>query len=228
MRKSPSSKLATVGTVKKMISGSQETKFIGDGGTALYNQYISTPGDLVPLLPGLPNGDTENERIGAKVSPKGILVTMTLSLSKDNAHPGDVILPRILVLRSKNDNDMASLISNGGAQSYLLDSGTGQHAFSGLQADYRCAVNTNQFTVLKDIKTKLAMNYQEADSLLTRTYKFWIKCPKTLLYNDSQNYPRNFAPFFYASYAQADNTVDGSTTTKLRVDWSSTLYFKDE
>lgn len=219
--------IATVGKVKQMLKGDVETKLIGEIATSNYNQYISTPGDLAPLLPSLAQGTTDNTRVGNKVNPSGILVTMTLSMNADSARPGDVILPRIMVLSQKDNLDMGSLISNGGAQSYLLDGGFGVHPFAGAQYDYRCPINTAQFTVHKDIKTELSLGSVETNGIYQKTYKFWVKCPKTLLYNDSQNYPRNFAPFFYASYAQANGQIGTTLETKLRVDWTSTLYYKD-
>lgn len=226
-KRSASKRLATVAQVKRMIAGKEERKLIGVNDSQSYNQYISTPGDLVPLLPPLAVGVADTERVGNKVNAKYLKVSMTLSMNADSARPGDVILPRIFVVSNKDQRDMAALISNGGPQSYLLDGGYGAHGFAGNQGDYRCPINTNQFTVHKDIKTELSLNSVESNGIYQKTFNFTVKCPKVLLYNDSQNYPRNFAPFFYASYAQANGVVGTTLETKLRVDWTTTLYYTD-
>lgn len=227
-----SRRLATVAMVKSILHRNAETKLVGRFNSTDYNQYINTAADARPLLPSLPQGVTDNTRVGNKIVPRGLLVSMTLSLNQDSLEnpvpPSFTILPRVLVLTQKDTGDMAFIESGGGFDiSHLMDYGTGEHAFSGGLDDYMAPVNKDAFSVHKDIKTKLTYGNVEANPSICRTYKFWIKCPKTLEYNDNQNYPRNFAPFFCAAYAKPDNTVDIAAITALKITYTSTLYFED-
>lgn len=227
-KKTGGSAPASVSLVKKLISKHVETKLVGTHSDELYNQYINTTGDLIPLIPIITQGTTDNQRVGNKISPKSLVVSVTLTLRKDVLQaPNQVILPRIFVVQQRNTLNMDTQIALGGDQTHLLDDGVGQRAFLGTVYDYHSPVCREVFKVMKDIKTKLGNGQQEENGMITRTFRFTLKCPPVLYFGDNQAYPRNFAPVMYIGYAKPDNTTDPITTTGLQGIVSSTLYFED-
>lgn len=220
-----SKKLATVGLVKKMIARNAETKFIGLNHSAQYNNRINTSADAFPLLPPLVQGTGDNQRIGNRITPKGLLVTVNIYLNDSAQTPAQtVILPRILCLKDKICNSTPDLNVD---FTHLLDWGQGEHAFGGTLADYRAPINRDAFTVLKDIHTALCMGTAEMNNMYIRTYKFWIKCPKVLEYNDNQSYPTNFAPFICQGFALGNGAVPTDGYLGVVMDHTSTLYYED-
>lgn len=218
-------KLATVGLVKKLIARNAETKLVGITHSAQHNNRINTPGDAYPLLPPLSQGTGDNDRIGNRITPKGLLVTVNVYLNDAaNTPPQTILLPRILCLRDKINNDSAGLAVD---FSHLLDHGQGEHAFNGNLYDYRSPINRDAFIVLKDIKTILCMGSAEMNNMYIRTFKFWIKCPKTLEYNDGQTYPTNFAPFICMGFAEGNGAVPTDGYLGVVMDHTSTLYYED-
>lgn len=230
-KRNANTRLATIGKVKRMIHQNAETKLVGYAFNASKNQQIiASVADVLPLLPQLPQGVTDNQRLGNRVTPKGILVNVTLTLRTDlEGYPkGSVIMPRILCLSQKAQSNLDGLLAGGMDASHLIDYGTGEHLFAGTLHDYHGPVNKEAFVVHKDIKTKISSNTVEQGMPITKTFKFWIKCPKNLTYNDNQTYPRNFAPFMAIGFAKPDNVVDDPQVSALQVFYTTTLYFEDD
>lgn len=209
-----------------MIHKNAENKFVGVSQSLQFNNRISVAGDFLGLLPPLSQGTTDNTRIGNRVTPRGLLVTMNVYLSPDQTTPPQtVLLPRIFILKNKTIAYQPNL--SGLDPTRLLDYGNGEHAFSGTLENYRSPVNTDYYTVVKDIKTQLSMGSVEANGMYIKTYKFWVPCPKVLDYNDGQTYPTNFAPFMCAAFAVGDGSVPTDAYLGITVDWTSTLYYED-
>lgn len=221
----PSRQLATLQQVKRMISGSAENKLAGLALTANFNQTISAPSDIYGLLPALPQGTNDNQRIGNRITPKGLRVAITLSINSEVIDQGVSILPRLFVMSCKSIKFQPNI--SGIDETRLLDYGTGEHTFTGNQWDYMSPVNKDYVVVHKDIKTKLCENTLETNGIFSRTFIFTVKCPKTLDYNDGQSYPNNFAPFMCLAYARGDGAVEPLTTLGLHAEWTSTLYYED-
>lgn len=218
-------KIATVGMVKKILHRNAENKFIGYTTSLAHNNLITT-GDAHGLLMPLVNGTTDNTRIGNRIFPRGLLVTMTIYINPGATTPAHtVILPRILVLKSKAINYQPNL--TGVNFQKLLDFGNGEHSFDGYLADYRCPINTDNFTVIKDIKTSLSLGTYEQNGQQCKTFKFWVPVPKVLEYNDGDQFPQNYAPFICFGYAIGDGTVPTDAYLGVTYDWTSTLYYED-
>lgn len=221
------SRVATVGMVKRILHKNLENKLAGTAYQVQFNAQIDSPGDAYGLLPSIANGSGDNTRVGNRITPRGLLVSLNVYMSTDaGSPPGTTLLPRILVMQQKSQTGFQPGLSVDFAR--LLDRGQGEHAFTGELVNYREPINTDSFHVYKDIKTKIGVgNGDENLSVISKTYKFWVPCPKTLLYADGQNYPQNFAPFICVGFARADGVVGNPGYLGITMDWSTTLYYED-
>ena len=219
--------LATIPQVKKLIAGKAENKLCGIVHQAQYNAFIDSAADAYPLLPVVPAGTGDNQRIGNRITPKGLRVSVSVYFNSKGAQPvGTVLFPRILALSDRKFSNITQATSQTDF-THLLDEGLGEHNFQGTLASYRCPINSEAYRVHKDIRTQLSLNDVESTGMICKTFTFWIKCPKTLMYNDQQAYPNNFAPFICMGYATGDGTVPTEQYTGLTLDITSTLYYED-
>lgn len=224
-------RLATIGKVKKLIHASSETKFAGMLFNGLKNQGITVGAtDTLQLLPQIANGVDDNQRIGNRINPRGLLINLAIEFRRDadpEEYPnGTTIYPRIMVLSQKSVSDWAPLSAGGADVGKLLDHGQGEHGFDGTLQDYMSPINKDAFVVHKDIKTMLCSNSVETGAVVMVSYKIWVKTPKQLTYNDGQVYPKNFAPFMCIGFARSDNQLLAGSV--LGVHYTSTLYYEDE
>lgn len=204
-----------------------ENKLAGTQYQVQFNGQIDSAADAYGLLPSIMLGTGDNARIGNRITPRGLLVTLNVYMSTDaGSPPGTTLLPRIIVAAQKSTNGYQPAASVDFAR--LLDWGQGEHDFTGTLADYRSPINRDAFHVYKDIKTKISIgNGDENMNVISKTYKFWIPCPKTLNYVDTQNYPQNFAPFICLGYARADGVAPNPGYLGVTMDWTTTLYYED-
>lgn len=229
VRQARSNKLATVRLVKKMIHRNMENKLAGTQYGVQFNAQINSAGDAYGLLPSISNGTGDNARVGNRINPRGLLVTVQVYITDTSLiPPSTVFLPRILVLQQKSQTGYQPGLSVDFSK--LLDHGQGEGSFTGDLMSYRSPINTDCFHVYQDIKTKLCLgngNGDENPNIISKVFKFWVPCPKTLLYGDAQQYPQNFAPFITMGYATGQNVVTPPESTFVTMDWTSTLYYED-
>lgn len=220
-------KVATVGLVKKMIHQNMENKLAGTAFNVQFNAQIDSVYDAYGLLPTIPLGTGDNARIGNRITPRGLLVQANVYITPDTTLPyGTVLMPRIICFSQKSTNGFQPGISVDFTR--LLDHGQGEHAFLGDLASYKDPINTDSFKVYKDIKTRICLGNGDANpNVISKTFKFWVPCPKTLLYDDGQTYPQNFAPFICVGFATGQGFITPPESTFLTMDWTTTLYYED-
>lgn len=216
-------KLATVALVKRLIHKNAENKFHGTAYNRQFPPVVSVT-SCYGLLPPISQGTTDNARIGNRINPRGLLVNLTVYPTDDATIPaGTVFLPRIMVVSQKSTSGYQPNATPDVGN--LLDYGLGEHTFSGNQWDYTAPINTDHFIVHKDIKTKISVGNGDENLGLCRTFKFWVPCPKTLTYDDGQQFPQNFAPHLIVGWANGREFpfID----TYVSCSWTTTLYYED-
>jgi len=220
------SRVATVGMVKKILHRNAETKYVGYTYNASFNNTIAAPGDVIQLLPDLPQGQTNNSRIGNKVTPRGLKVVVTMTALDVNPSAGFTLLPRLFILSSKASKYFP-LVQSTADMTKLLDDGKVERPFAGDITDYQAPVNKEYFIVHKDIKTKICLGTDEQNLGRIKTYTFWIKCPKVLNFDDDLVNPNNFAPWLSLGFACSDFSVPSTAYTPIKLALTSTLYYED-
>ena len=72
--------LATIPQVKKLIAGKAENKLCGIVHQAQYNAFIDSAADAYPLLPVVPAGTGDNQRIGNRITPRVCVYLLVCTL----------------------------------------------------------------------------------------------------------------------------------------------------
>lgn len=223
VRRKANRKVATVALVKKLIHKNMENKLAGFSLTRAFPPAVTST-SCYGLLPTISTGTTDNARIGNRINPRGLLINLVVHPSDDATIPaGTTFMPRIMIVSQRSTSGyQPSVVPDVGR---LLDFGGGEHSFAGTLNDYTCPINTDSYTVHKDIKTMVCVGNGDANPNQARVFKFWIPCPKTLVYDDAQQYPQNFAPQLILGWANALDYpfIDIYVTAT----WTSTLYYED-
>lgn len=244
--------------VKSIVSKPAETKYRAkfpaynplagaaymDSWTA-FSSGITGTGEIFYALPPLLQGTDNWQRVGNKVTPKKLQVTLDFCATiHDTTRAVDKTV-HVFLLTCKSvknlDNFSAIPITN------LLEDGQGGNtSFDGTTPGSFYPVDKNNFTVLKHITFRLVKGFgmptdstvntsvAVTDSVISpsgsyRRIKMNVKTPKTLLYDThSTSYPTNFAPFFVIGYVNNNPIDTASNGVDLMVQGYNELYYKDE
>lgn len=205
-----------------------------------FNQYLSTTGDCLRLLPQIYNGTPDGYRVGTRIHLGSIHVrgVMTFLLPIVGIRYARVGV-RLLVLRKKGQKDWAQA-ANSFPSDYvrLLEAPQGSSgAFQGTLADFNKPVNTDFFSVKKDLRFFMSKSdnpgspLQTQDTITcTKFVNFKLKGPKQLCYDDSYSLadPVNFPYFMLLSYVFLDGTApDNTTSTLLTFQYTSKVTYRD-
>jgi len=243
--------------IKKVVAGTQETKFVIDypfstqAGTDLYQATaftsgITTTNELYNLIPRLTIGSGDHQRIGNSITPVSLYNTTSVYLplqgSNSTGYSANVYVD-VFYLTSKqiktdpamNEIPTASLLNNGDGTNVPYD-GTAQTA--------DLPVNKSAFNILmkKRVNLKLVAGdpngqlsggsvYSPATSLshYEATWKFKVPLPSKLLYNtDTSTAPTNSLPFMCLGFHARDMNGDTAPTfARVFCRSQSQLYYKD-
>lgn len=212
-----------------------------------YNSGINSVADITNgiILPTLAKGTNDNERIGEKVRALRLNVRGYLKFDYNTsaAAPASSVGVRMMVVsvKGRDSYDMATI--NGNALFSLLKKGGTSTAFTGILSDLTAPINRDLFTVHHDklIYLKQDMVFQTGTptnswvtsdvSKLIRFFNLNVKCRnKELKYEDATNsglYPTNFFPFLIVGYAYLDGSAADTVSTKLGLEYTTTLKYED-
>lgn len=233
--------------VKLLINRDEETKFVTCATSENHNSGIGSSADCHRIIPSVVHGTAANQRVGDKISPKYLKVTIKLRLA-DNMYSGGNLLfkpfeARILGLHQKtikswpwmSDFDYARLLA-------IHDEASGTanvQAYQGNVNDNMYPINTDTFKVWMDERVMFAPQFQSGGTLPGGTVQFplapnevtfvrYVKCPAHFTF-DEQNgdFPNNFCPFVVAGYSYVPGTSPDLATTQLCVTTHSQLVYKD-
>jgi len=223
---------------KQVVRSQSETKFATAvlENNVVHNSAIGS-GDFLPILPRIPQGTDDWQRIGDTTRPTKLVIKGLVSMDRTYALDNKVLLVRIVVLSAKATKNRTSTTSLFGTYSGQLlhpnlDSGTQVKSFQGDQNDLHYPINTDNFIVHYDRIHRIAMVAADGGSLEENPagYFRWskvIKCPAKLTYDAGSSDPNNFCPFYGIGYAYADGTSPDTVTTRIVSNSDCTLYFKD-
>lgn len=233
-----------VRVARAAVKSAAETKFVSRTQDLSFNSTISSASECYPLMPPIPQGVDDYQRIGDKVSGRYLYIKGHVQYNAafintprvDNYVPPSTI--RLLILSQKNIRANAQVASLADVGNLLKDNvSTGvARAYVGAMTDNLAPINKDLFRVHMDRKVKMNAIYQSSDTTGTggwvglKTYYFTarIKLPKTL-YFDATNgdNPNNFAPFMCLGSVLEDGSSPFSIQTPYRVTFLSTAYFDD-
>jgi len=233
-------KAQVLSLVRKMISRSDETKFVGHRiVNGPFTAKINGGSQLFPVLPSIAEGTDYNQRLGDKVKIKRIRIYGYIAI--DTAQTlGRTLDARLLVLSSKNVKTNSKVQTDINISSMLDDGMTGGVPADGVSLANLATlapVNLNQFRVLHDAHYKLSSG-EGGDASETcenphqfAKFDFTIKHPVGLDFDAVANgtEPTNYAPFLTALYTLPNGSNPGETpgVAMLRVCAQSIVYYDD-
>lgn len=223
---------------KQAVKQAAETKFAtANLETNIPHNSAIGSADLLPILPRIPQGTDDWQRVGDTIRPTRLTIRGVVSMDRNYSTDNKVVLVRIVVLSAKaTKNRTATTSLFGTFASQLLhpnlDGGIQVCGFDGDTNDINYPVNTDAFVVHYDKVHRIAMVAADGGSLEENPagYFRWkksIKLPAKLTYDPGQLDPNNFCPFYGIGYAYADGTGPDSVTTRIIANTDCTLYYKD-
>lgn len=212
-----------------------------------FNSGIDAVGDLVQILPSISQGVAENQRIGNQIRTKNLNVRGYIKLDindVDDSTKLPHVLVRMMVVSMKvspSYQDAQTLASKIGT---LLKKGGTTTGYTGLLQDQYAPLNTDVFTIHKDMKFALKQDYINVVGAsppstrlaqdVSKTIKFFnfnVRCKNRLLRYDedvgSDIYPSNFGPFLVLGYTYADGSSADVLDTKVGLCFDSILTYED-
>lgn len=237
--------------VIKVIRDQLETKEAyhtnSSAGLIKYNSGINSVADITNgiILPAMSKGTNDNERVGERVRAMNLNVRgyFKFDYNSSAAAPASSVGVRMMIVSVKGraSYDMATI--NGNALFSLLKKGGVSSAFTGILSDLTAPINRDVFSVHHDKLYYLNqdMVYQNGTptnswvtsdvSKLVRFFNLNVKCRnKDLKYEDATNggvYPTNWFPFLIIGYAYLDGSAPDSVSTKLGLEFTTTLKYED-
>lgn len=224
--------------VNKLINSKKEkkfaTRFSGDVG---FNSSISAT-EVYQLVPALPQGVGQNQRIGDSVRPTSLIVNV--SIRATGYQSALVAMGRLFIIEDLT-NSTAQGITVNPDMNQLLDAGNNVHAYDGTHQWEMVPVNRNRFKVHTDKTFKIEKGYGEeanvGNSYISpqqcisthQQYHFKIRVPLKKVWkydNDADSYPSNQSIWLCMGYVNASGTVD-VTTQAISATFNSAVYFTD-
>lgn len=226
-----------------------ETKFVSlwNGATTSaqvfgidFNGGIGT-GTNYSLIPPIPQGWNVGERIGNKIAPTRLVVDFWVTAT--NYVSSCDMVARLFILESLNVRDPTQI--NTIDMDTLLDWGQTQGPFAGFTSSLSGRVNRDEFKVRYDKLLKIdktagqgpavtngySGNVPSSTTNMIHHFRVSLKCPPVLHYPvGGSSLPDGWAPFFNAGYClPSATTADGPdvTASRLRISYTSTLFYKD-
>lgn len=240
--------------VKKEIHKSAEDKYVTKFQATYPIAQTKTAGlnsinDFIDLMPYIPTGNAANERVGNRVTPKSLVVNITISMTgAPTTNSADNLLARLFVLTHKTYKDSASFYADADPTTLLMVDGNTLVPYKGLPGDEHWRVNRREWTVHCDKVLKCqrgfgllpqAANptpwigdqiYLSPNNVHRVTVK--IPLPKEFMFvNDTTVQPTNFFPVLAIGYnSPQESTVPtmGEMDYRIAVSHVSHLVYEDE
>jgi len=230
--------------IKSVARSQMETKYVGE--TIIANSLVPAlavvPGNLTRILPGLAQGNADDQRIGDKVSPVRATTRWTVHFQNGVSNNLEDLQYNLLVLMVKGAKTAAA-VATVGANTLLRNGQGGNTDPTGFtQAQFiesvnHFPVNTDQFTVLKRFKHRFAKGSYDVTGVpganattqiaqqspcVTFSYS-WV--PPSLDYNTAVDVlPTNHYPVFIHWVSVNDaGAYSGNLYYGVRTD----LFYKD-
>lgn len=218
--------------VRAIVNGMEETKQKTTTYKLTFNSGITSAAEMYNIIPNIPQGVGDAQRVGQKIQPKYLKIRCIMSYGTggSNVQP---IHPQMFCLIDKNQKNSNLGFSTA---AFLNNSGT-DVTYDGTWSTAKLPVNTENFKLVKRRTFRLAYNTLPGGSATTVTepvviwkeYSFTVplyKYAKYFDYDSSGNNPINFNLGIGFGYHRLDDTTD-LVGTPLTVMFQSTMYYKD-
>lgn len=230
---------------KRVLKRTAETKFVSVQNDQLFNSSITSVSECYPVVPQIPQGVDDFQRMGDSIKAKYLIVRGKVQWSKDYLQSnGQTFIPpvtlRVMILSQKSVKCTTDL--NRLQVGYFLKDNVATgvaRSYTGGQFDNLAPLNTDLLNIHMDKKIKLnwikpavTAGGGSTDTSVgndhTRYFYCKIKLDRTLKFDDnSSNYPNSIAPFICMGGVCDDGETPYTTGTPFHMTYLSTLYFQD-
>lgn len=253
--------------IKKIVRSQEETKYWAT--QLMLNQTIDpaihtpadpgnatpTGGDMYPLVPWMPEGDGESERVGRSITPTKCKFDVFATFNQQGDPPAvglaNVIYLVIYVLKSKvqrqwtpTSTQYLQLLDAGDGTSTMFGAPDGSGGYNTDAHFLEFPIEKSQFTLLKKKVIKLVKNdgFTNTGSGATTTYatspntsatcyrgSVSYKLPKLLWdTTDSHSvYPTNNGTFVAFGYCRGDNLTTLASPQMVSLSVRNHVWYKD-
>lgn len=213
----------------------------------MFNSGINSTGDVLSVLPDVPEGVSSNARVGDNIRAKSLTIRGYIQLKPTtsgtyNDFTNTRIAVRLIVASSKKVKNFNDLKSQAGSN--LIQKGSSSTNFSGTLSDIYAPLNTEAYTKHYDRVFYLAQSASlqqvgtSSPSVIWATdvskgIKFFtIRIPmrgKRLLYDDgtSAYLPTNFGPGLMLGYAHMDGSSPDTVSTNVGICYDVDFKYED-
>lgn len=238
--------------VSRMISRNEETKYVANAHDATgaplaqpwySNGSLPAVGNFYPAIPELAQGAGDHQRIGGKVQPVSLAVSVRVGFN-----PLDISANSLLGVIYYG-TDKSGKTWNGGnplSTAAILDDGDGtQSSFQGNRFDLTKPMDKKLVTARRIVfRLSKTQGLQNADAnpgipvqgndstsngASVKSFLLKFKTPKTLGYLvNTSSYPQNYAPWYAIGFCHADGSpLQVTDRTLVNVTSQCHMYFKD-
>lgn len=225
--------------MKKTLDAKIEDKHIVWGVSNDSHNSSITNADCYPLVNTIAQGVGDGYRIGEKLTPKYLKVTVRVALDynymANNGGTGVDLSPlQCRVIAFTQSDVKVGSSSSPLDTAHLLRTGVGASAYTGSWVDNLVPINTDKFKVLKDKLIKLVpMTNQPSDAQgifpnSFTQFTFKVKCPKYFKYDiTTGDWPNNFAPWICLGWSAPGSGPTYTLQTPVHMDVISHFVYED-
>lgn len=232
--------------VNRTISRSEETKIVSvQYAFSRFNSAISSPGDIITLMPQLGQGLTQDSRIGNTIRPLRMEITGYVcydTAQTTNNADARMLGARLFIYQDKSNRAVENAVYNYN----LITLGGTSFNYTGTAMNYISPNNKDQFTFFSDKKMIILKPYgftnvttpsstvslSSMDKSMFHPFKVVLnqkQLPAVLKYDQADNtsYPVNFNPKLALGYSDMLNASPDTTSTQIGLSFCCTLFYKD-
>lgn len=232
--------------VSKLIDAKKEKKFTTGYQTQTFNSSIGNTGgpsgfsEFYSLIPAIPQGTAQNERIGDTVRPTWMNINVHLAATDDVSSFSGIV--RLFILEDLTIADSTLQAVGLPNANLLLDAGGLQFPYSGGMDTHLLPVNKQRFRVLHDKLIKVQKGTGQQGNLAnaytgdntcpigSSHHQFRLKVNTRAVWKydaDTDQLPSNQAVWLALGYVN-DNGVIDVANQRVQLSWTSTVYYTDE
>lgn len=227
--------------VKKIIHSQAESKIANITFDAQFNSAATSSGDIIKVLPDVPQGGDNAQRIGDQIRGQKLVVKGHLILGQ--AYASQIAESRIgvrmMIVSPKRFPSYADAqVNSSNWLNSVLTIGSNELPLDGTLRSLYLPVNHNSVTCYYDKVVYLTLPYVNGVATSTsqdlhNSVKFFSKTiylkNKLLRYDNLSpaNQPNNYGPTFLFSYVHLDGSSPDTTNTLLTASFVTTLHYED-
>lgn len=251
-RRAPRKMSSFARRVMRVVNRREETKYVANAYDAAGGQLptlwyavgnINAVGDFNPALPKLTQGTDDYQRIGAKIQPVSVAVSLKIGLNPLDLSANSLIgviyygtSKTEKTWQNNNPLQTANILDNGdgtntsfGGTRFDLTKPLDKKLVSARRITFRLSKTAGIQNSDNGVATTVPGNFSTSNGLSEKTFMLRFRAPKSLMYQiNTSTYPSNYAPWYAIGFCHADGSaLTLSDANLVNVNAKCHMYFKD-